>query len=511
MKLPPLAFARKPGADQYVEGVACALSFRYFLRYWRFTNRETGDVVAFGDPDLKTLSLWEGQDEVSRAMETDDWLFLLKAGKLGFSELACAFDGWRLRWGHPNTRVHLFSYSGDSSKEIFEWVRFGLFHLPAWMQLPVQEEDDRGRKVAGANHSASLKFWAGPEDVRRIVAYNTGKNISIDQTCNHAHLDEFARWPQDAKMWAAIQSTVSPSGSLHIVTRGAGPNMAAKVYDQAKARKIRSTSGQVMRALFEPYDKRPGRGKTASEQAAWLAQQMESYPTKASLWQFAPTTDREALQGDETYVYPQYENPPGRHLVPAHPCPVKDCRRIAVGVDEGGVNPTAMGLWGERASGRRHCYAEFYRQHATDDDILEQLIDWWQMAGKPRGGRMRVFASPDAPTLIATLKAHLKRCGIIVAPANNNIAAGIRTCSRYLNANGMTFHDGCVHHDEEMRDYRNSTTTDRVTRIEYAGERPIKHHADAMEEMRYANLGLSTWKDIVEEESETGRTMVGRR
>lgn len=491
-----VAVGLAPTAEQAGELVLCGRSFRHFLQYWQFRNRETGEVRDFS-------SLWRGQDAASRLMESEPWLFLLKAGKLGLSELECAYDGWVARFGHRNARVHMFSYSGDSVRDIFSWVVFGLEHLPEWMRLPVVTDE------AGADNSRSMMLSAGPDDVRRVVAYNTGRSVSIDQTCNHAHLDEFARWPAEI-MWAAIQSTIAPGGSCHVVTRGAGPNFAAKVYDSAKRGLVRSQSGQVMRTYFAPYDMRPGRGKTEAEKAAWLEGQAASFGTQSAIWQFAPRTDREALQGDESYVYPQYENPPGRHRVPAHPCPLKDCRKIAVGVDPGGVHPTAMGVWGERSSGRRHLYDEFYQQHSTDDAIEATILNWWREAGEPRNGKIRVYVPPDEPTLLATLEAHLRRYGILVIKANTDIDEGIRTCSRYLNDNALTLHDSCVNHDNEFRDYRNTTTTDRATKVEYAGERPIKHHADAMDEMRYAHLGLSMWVEYKPVRLPGGRMVMGR-
>lgn len=497
VKMRPQAQIIEPSAEATAEQIArseeltrCAASFRYFLRYWHFRNRETGEDRTFED-------LWQGQAELADLMEDHEWIFALKAGKLGFSELACAYDGWVARFGHPNARVHLFSYSGDSARDIFEWVRYGLDHLPDWMRLsPIDDE-------AGADNSRSLKLYGGPDDKRRIIAYNTGRSVSIDQTCSHAHLDEFARWPSE-EMWAAIQSTIAPLGSCHIITRGRGPNYAAKVYDNAKRGIVTSQSGQQMRAFFAPFDRRPGRTD------AWLEAQAASFGRQSAIWQFAPRTDREALQGDDTYVYPQYENPPGRHRVPAHPCPLAENQKIAIGVDPGGVHPTAMGVWGERSSGRRHLYAEFYEQHSTDDAIESWIVAQWTAAGSPRGGKVRVFVPPDEPTLLATLAAHLRRYGIMVAQANTDIDEGIRTCGRYLNDNAMTIHDGCANHDNEFRDYRNTTIADKATKVEYAGERPIKHHADAMDAMRYAHLGLSQWITYRPMALPGGRTVMGR-
>ena len=459
---------------------ACAdfpSGFRYFLPWWRFRNRETGREISFE-------TLWPGQHALSELMCESLWIFALKAGKLGFSELECAWDGYVARFGPRNSRVHVFSYAGASAQELFGWVRYGLEHLPEWMRWPLLTDE------AGGDTSRSL-IMQSPDDVddkRRVVAYATSRNISIDQTCTHAHVDEFAHWPS-APMWAAIQSTIAPTGSCHIVTRGAGPNFAATVYDLAKRGKVTSLSGEArMVAFFAPWSMRP-------RPDGWFEGQ-ESGSWIQGLKQFAPRTDREALQGDDSYVYPMYENPPGRHLISFHPCELRECERIAVSIDPGAVNPTAMVLMGERTSGRRHVYDEFYQPGASLDEIEGRIMEWWMRAGKPYGAKMQVAVPSDEKTMLATLQRHVGRFGIGVVPAVRDIAIGIGMVGRYLGDDALTVYSGCVNVDNEFRDYRNSSSVDKVTRVEYAGERPVKHHADAMDAIRYATMLLSTWREM---------------
>src|SRR3990172_6824393 len=65
-----------------------AASFLGFLPYWQFVNRDTGEVLAFGDPQTGELALWEGQQHFADHMVEHPWIYALKAGKLGFTELA---------------------------------------------------------------------------------------------------------------------------------------------------------------------------------------------------------------------------------------------------------------------------------------------------------------------------------------------------------------------------------------------------------------------------------------
>jgi hypothetical protein len=451
-------------AEQAVILRLCAGSdgFRYFLPHWRFKNRDTGEITSF-------TRLWRGQAQLVERMIIDPELFVLKAGKLGFSELECAWDGWVALFKQPNARVHLFSRNQAASREVLAWVRFGLEHLPDWMRLPILEGE------ADANNSTSLKLYAGPDDVRTIVSYPATANVAIDQVATHTHLDEFARMIGGGEpVWTSVSTTISQEGgTLHIVTRGAGPNYAARLW------KIAMSGSTRLRAFFAPYDQRAGRDD------AWYAEEAAK-TTQGGIWQFAPRTWQEALQGDESYVYPMFDVPRGRHIVPAHPCELWECAKIAVGIDLGTVTPTAMGLWGERSSGRKHLYAEFYRPGIGTDDLEAQLIEWQVWA---RNVRIRTFSPPDEKLLIATLRGH----GIDARPATTDIDMGIQVVTRHLNADGITVHESCVNHINEFADYRGTTVTDKATRVEYAGSRPIKHHADAMDEMRYAVLGLDQW------------------
>jgi hypothetical protein len=137
---------------------ACQRSFRAFLPHWRFINRETGDVASFE-------VLWPGQEQFAQLMERESWIFALKAGKLGFTEVACAYDAWVVLFRQPNARVHLFSRDARAAQELVGYIRFGLTHLQDWMQLPLMGDEPGGDTVS------SLKLQAGLDDVRTIVSY----------------------------------------------------------------------------------------------------------------------------------------------------------------------------------------------------------------------------------------------------------------------------------------------------------------------------------------------------
>ncbi len=198
----------------------CEADFAEFLPLWTFVNRETGELERFEH-------LWEGQKDFAELTKTAPWIFALKAGKLGFTELECAYDGWVMRF-RKNARVHVFSRDASAAEELLGYVKLGLGHLPAWMQFPV----DAGR---GADIDRSFRLNAGPDDKREIVRYAAGASVSIDQTATHSHVDELARMPYTEQTWTAVETTISPhGGTCHIVTRGAGnANYSADLWHKA--------------------------------------------------------------------------------------------------------------------------------------------------------------------------------------------------------------------------------------------------------------------------------------
>lgn len=248
-------------------------SFREFLHHWRFKNRETGEI-------LTMAALWPGQERFAELMTTEKRILALKAGKLGFTELECAWDAWVALFGQANARVHLFSKDAPAAQALLEYVHFGITHLPWFMQLPI---------VTKSNEV--VRMQAGPDDGRTIVSYAASPNAAIDQSATHSHVDELARMLFGEQTWQSIQSTIAPGGTCHIVTRGAGDtNFVANLWEQA-------TDGTAyLTPFFAPYTERPDRGPE------WRDREAASMNQQGLLF-FAPETPDDALAGDETAEY----------------------------------------------------------------------------------------------------------------------------------------------------------------------------------------------------------------
>lgn len=263
------------------ERVACAADFRHFLHHWIFVNRETGLPQSFSN-------LWPGQENAVASMREYRWLYLLKAGKLGFTELECAFDAWVALYRQQNARVHLFSLDGSSSKALIRIVRFGIIHLPDWLGLPLLDGP-------GGDTTVSLILDGGLDDHRVIMSYPATTDAAIDQTATHSHVDELARMPWPEQTWPSIESTVAPGGSVHIVSRGAGDqNYTRELWYEA----VNGTS--PLHPHFEPWGQRPRTPVRAVPEGAdpneVFYAEHESMSQHQRNW-FLPMTAEDALSG----------------------------------------------------------------------------------------------------------------------------------------------------------------------------------------------------------------------
>lgn len=274
----PREVAVAPGVrlttEQAHELIRCALDFQYFCKYWKFVSRETTKVHSFAE-------LWPGQKLFADAMRDHPWIFALKAGKLGFTELECAFDYWVLRFRQANVRVHVFSMNLPSAKLLRSYVKFGHDHLPEWMKLPIIDEP-------GGDTTQQLVLSGGRDDKRTLVCFPSTQNVSIDQSANHTHLDELARMPFPEATWSVVESTIAdvPDATCHIVTRGRGPaNFSAALWSKALGGRSR------LHALFVPWHRRPRRDEH------WREEQRAENKSESLFLQFAPETWEEAIQG----------------------------------------------------------------------------------------------------------------------------------------------------------------------------------------------------------------------
>lgn len=261
--------------------IRAATSFRDFLDAWQFVDQEAGEIRVLGEV------LWPAQEEFVRmtaAPEARDehtgknWVYFLKARKLGETTIACAYDAWVMRFRDTNARVHLFSRRDDAAQDLLATVRDGLERLPAWLQLPV---------TRSTTHECVLR--AGRDDRRLAKAYPADNETAVENSCTHGHVDEWARMGNPRKVWQAIEPTMA--GSCHIVTTGLGPTNFSSTYWR------KCLAGDVRHhPCFIGALARPDRTK------AWLKGKRASMDEQQFRQEY-PSTWEDALFGGGDFVF----------------------------------------------------------------------------------------------------------------------------------------------------------------------------------------------------------------
>lgn len=152
----------------------------------------------------------------------------------------------------------------------------------------------------------------------------------------------------------------------------------------------------------------------------------------------------------------------------------KTCSRYIVSCDYGTVNPTSMGLWGEK-DGCWYRLKEFYHDskqkgfQMTDEEYYRSLCT---LVGSRKVER--VIVDPSAASFIACIKRHGK---FTVTRAQNDVLSGIRKTSDALKNKEIRITKGCTDAIREFSLYRwdESARYDAVK----------KEHDHAMDDIRY--------------------------
>jgi hypothetical protein len=416
-----VAVAHPVTPEQLSELARCAMSVTYFRRYWRYICRETGEEKSFA-------TIWPGQQKLEDAAEEDDHVAALKAGKNGFTEWECMYDGWVARFRSRNARVHLFSMDAASAKEMLRIVKYGLRHLPEWMQLPVLDDTEDVQayadllgvprkllqpELAGASGATSLKLVAGVDDIRTIVSYPAGPDVSIDASAQHTHVDELARMRFPESTWAAIRSTVE-HGTCHIISRGKGQaNYYATLFTKLME------GGSRMKALFVGWRGRPDRDD------AWYEQQKRDY-SPSQLRQFAPANIAEALSGGEAL---RFNFDQDVHVI--EPYEIPEAWPRYTGTDYGftatKVSPWYTGFITRSAEGTWILFDEDYGAEVPASQQAQRIVA--KMDGRRFSGH---FAGPDvfqqkradAGTAVYQVAKDYEAQGIHLEAANNDRIQG---------------------------------------------------------------------------------------
>ena len=425
----------------------------HYLRMARIEDAHRG---------LIDIEPWPHLMERAAAWQQGDSEIILKARQLGISWLAAAYAAWRATY-QPGSMILLLSAGQREAFALLDKVRVVLMHHRT------------GAADLDTDAAGELAVRGGG----RIVALPSTESAGRGYTASLVIADEAAYHPYAERNYAAYRPAMADGGQLLILSTANGA--AGWFHDLYWA----AERGELpIRAAFIPWHARPGRD------ADWLARERAAYGgLPAQFAQEYPASAGEAFVAHSGLVYgldPLTGEPifhPPRNIGPA-PVPWAECKWRLASVDPGGGDPTAVLPLGVSATEHMHIYGEMYRRGPTGAEELSEYLGRLHRAGPLD----LVLVDPSQGSLIATLRS----LGWNAHPANNDKADGIATVSTWLRNGRLTIAPECTNLLAEFSTYwwaerrEMQAGSPRPT----ATRTPASHHADALDALRYAVLGV---------------------
>lgn len=466
---------------QAAERRLCAKSFPDFLRFLRIPDEMRG---------LIPYEVWPHLDDMAHRWQAGDSEVVLKARQLGVSWLLAAYMLWYTLY-HDARSVCAISKSQIDSDELLHKVMQLWEYCPEHLRLPARRTNTR--HVVWVNGS-------------RVVSFPSTKNAGRGFTWSLVVIDEGHFHPYASTNYRAYRPTLDGGGQLLMVSTANGTTGLFHDLWQSSA-----GNKTPYRAVFIPWWARPSRQapRTDSdgnyldaegyivdvvEQAeriasrAWLEHERSAFEGMPSEFRAEfPASAAEAWVAQTGLVFGMDEedgqlifNPeqhPRGNLAP-DPCRFAACRWKYAGVDWGGGDPTAVGIWGVTSSGRIHQFAELHRTGPTTiQDIAAFLDDWAEPADWDA-----ILCGADESVSIATLAG----LGYPAEAANTNRREGLNIYAALLKQRRVTHNpDTCPWAVREYDSYRWAEKRDQSTKSMFATSTPFDHHGDHKDEARY--------------------------
>ena len=148
-----------------------------------------------------------------------------------------------------------------------------------------------------------------------------------------------------------------------------------------------------------------------------------------------------------------------------------------VSCDYGTQNATVFLLWNKGTNGKWYCIREYYYsgrakgRQKTDSEYADDLKKWLD------GTKIRaMIVDPSAASFIA----ELRKRGIKVLKANNDVLDGIRLVGMLLNLEKIAFASSCI---ETIKEFASYIWDEKAADI--GEDKPIKQHDHCMDAVRY--------------------------
>lgn len=310
--------------DQQAEWDACQADPVYFVRtYCRIFNATIKRWIPF--------TLWDAQEEVLEAFQTEPLLISLKARQLGFTWLTlCHFLAQMLF--QPAATILIFSKRDDEAIELL-CERLKLIHanLPTWMQQRVTVSNDHTWKLANGSLARAFPTTGGRS-----------------YTASHVLMDEADFMPNFGRVMNAVQPTIDAGGQMVIISTTDKEHPQSTFKNMFRAAAAQETE---YFPIFLPWFARPSR--TQEWYKARVKDSLAQTGTMDGVYQEYPASIQEALMPNTankrlrpSWLAMAHEAMPTLEIGPALPGlriykPVTAGIKYVIGADTAEGNPSS--------------------------------------------------------------------------------------------------------------------------------------------------------------------------
>lgn len=452
-------------------------SFAYFLT---FVKTEEGPFPTD----------WEFQNPVISAVESNQSFIWLKRRQIMASWMMSAACVWVAM--HPSHHVGVFSKDENETRELVRRMKIIVNNLPPWMGVKW-------------NASNPLRVTT-PAGESVIQPYAATSAAGVGRSFKFVLFDEFAFHPYGTENLGAVIPAVENSKGMVAITSTSNPELSQAGAMFNMWQKASTTPGNGFLPIFSPRYCRPDQSKELVDSFR------DSYPNEQVYNAFYPLQPSDAfisrqglvfgIDDDAILIFDQNENikPKEREW--------GECLWRVVGIDPGGRDPSAVvpvGVWktGDRPhlyTDRYHVYHSYHSDKAAStfdiDEILKEIDS--------RGRIHLVLVDPTQRMVIETLR----EMGWPAYPAKND-RSEILYMQDLFKRRQLTMGPGRQRIVDEIMTYEwkqdsrefiysNSSRTSFLTRT------PAWHHADSLDALRYAVVGVREFYPMIRAQGGNG-------
>lgn len=238
--------------------------FYQFVKHCVFIKSGLGRKIKF--------EIWPCHFEIFEALEDDQMISILKARQIGMSWLLGAARPVFLCLIYPGSTSLLFSTRDDETAELLKKCKFVIDNMPQWLKTEIKPDNSQELGFVGLDS--------------HILAFPSKPTAGSGYTAIYALSDEHAKQEYASEQYSSILPTIEEGGQyVSVSTAYGGSSFHQQLWEKAR------DGSSSAKALFFPYNARPGRDKD------WWDRMRRAFANKESqFFQEYPRTPEEAVQ-----------------------------------------------------------------------------------------------------------------------------------------------------------------------------------------------------------------------